>query len=171
MVGFIDFKKRDSRIGQNSFRSITRVKRIYWIFFYRMCSINLLNCTINSRLIRKYKLVELNRIFVVDLIILIFFVIIRISMIELFDMILSKFDSQCLVDLNFECFTRVLFLTSKSLEMIKILSCIAVELVYVCFIFKAWRIVVIAIFALENFLIWKITVIVIFASNIIFFDF
>ena len=40
LMEVIDFKKYECRIGQNSSRSITRVKRIYWTFFYRLCSMN-----------------------------------------------------------------------------------------------------------------------------------
>ena len=43
------------------------------------------------------------------------------------------------------------------------------ELVFICCIHETWRIVVIAIFALWNFMTWRITVIVIFASNILSF--
>ena len=69
--------------------------------------VDLLNRTHISKSIRKYEFVEFNRKFDVDVIKLIVFVIYRISMIELFDIILSKFDSLCFVDLNSECFTLI----------------------------------------------------------------
>ena len=37
LMKIIDFKKYENKIDQNSSRSIIRVKRIYWTFFYRMC--------------------------------------------------------------------------------------------------------------------------------------
>ena len=37
LMKIIDFKKYENRIDQNSFRSIIRVKRIYWKKIYRMC--------------------------------------------------------------------------------------------------------------------------------------
>ena len=39
LMKVIDFKKYEDKIDQNSFRSIIRVKRIYWTFFYKMCFI------------------------------------------------------------------------------------------------------------------------------------
>ena len=48
-------------------------------------------------------------------------------------------------------------------------NCEIVRFVYICCIYKAWKIVVIAIFAFKNSMTWKIIVIVIFASNIISF--
>ena len=38
LMKVIEFKEYDFRIDQNSFRSIIRVKRFYWTFFYKMCS-------------------------------------------------------------------------------------------------------------------------------------
>ena len=38
LMKIIEFKEYDFKIDQNSSRSITRVKRFYWTFFYRMCS-------------------------------------------------------------------------------------------------------------------------------------
>ena len=40
LMKIIDFKKYEDKINQNFFRSIIRVKRIYWTFFYRICSIS-----------------------------------------------------------------------------------------------------------------------------------
>ena len=39
LMKVIDFKKYEREINQNSSRLIIRVQRIYWTFFYRMCSI------------------------------------------------------------------------------------------------------------------------------------
>ena len=39
LMKIIDFKKYEDKIDQNFFRSIIRVKRIYWTFFYKMCFI------------------------------------------------------------------------------------------------------------------------------------
>ena len=54
LMKVIDFKKYERKIDQNSFRSIIRVKRIYWIFFYRMCSMTLL-IKINQQRAKRFR--------------------------------------------------------------------------------------------------------------------
>ena len=90
-------------------------------------------------------------------------------MIELLDIVLSRSDSQCSIDLNSECLTCVFSLASKFFEMIKILSYALQQKLLLLWDLKDRynRDLRIVSWSSE---IWRSTVIVIFAFEIIHLD-